>query len=133
MKNILKISLVGVLMAGGAAAKPSLRDVTVIEEGLFTITVADKIRRECGTIAGRLFKAQRKMREMADHAVSLGYTEAEIRAYVDSGTEKTRMRARRDAYLSSKGVVKSSPETYCAVGRSEIQKSSQIGGLLRAR
>lgn len=136
MRNVMVLSVLTVLTvltAGVAQARPALQDVEKIENGLFAIAVADKIRRECDGISGRLFRARRVLRDLADHATGLGYSDAEIRTYVDSDVEKTRMRARRDAYLSDQGVVKSDPSTYCAVGRTEIQKSSDIGGLLRER
>ena len=128
---ILALSL-GFGAAADADAR-SLRNVGVVENGLLSMAVADKIRRECGDISARFFKAQGFMRDLIDHARAQGFTDAEIDAYVSNRAEKNRMRAKRDAYLANQGVVQSSPETYCAAGRAEIGKSSQIGALLRAR
>ena len=125
--------LISSLAAGAAAAKPSLSSVAKVEDGLFAITVANKIRRECGDISGRIFKARSELLALYDYAQSQGYSEAEIDAYINSDAEKNRMRAKRDTYLANNGVVKSQPETYCAAGRAEIQKSSRIGALLKAR
>ncbi len=126
-------SLIFSLAATGAFAKPSLRSVDVVEDGLFTIAVADKLRKECDGLAGKILKALSQLSDLQDYASSLGYSDAEIKAYVDSDAEKNRMKAKRDAYLIKQGVVKSDPATYCAAGRAEIQKSSRIGALLRAR
>ena len=41
------------------------------------------------------------------------------------------LKKRGKAYLAANGVVVGQPETYCALGRNEIEKSSQIGSLLR--
>lgn len=131
MRGLLILSLVSALAAGGAVAKPSLRDVEPVETGLFAIAVADKIRRECSAISGRLIRAHGEMRALYDLARSRGYSEAEIEAYVNAEAEKQRMRAKRDAYLAERGVVKSDPETYCAAGREEIRKATRIGVLLR--
>lgn len=133
VKWTLVINLMWAFLVGTASAQSDLRDEPVIENGLFSISVADKIRRECGSISGRLLKAQREMRALVDRAIALGYSEDQIRAYVNDTVEKTRMRARRNGYLSDKGVVETRPETYCIVGRAEIEKSSKIGALLRAR
>ena len=133
MRKLVIVAAVIGLFAGTVSAKPSLRDVARVEQGLFTIAVADKIRRECGDISGRMVRAHGLMRDLVNHARDLGYSDSEIRAYVDDKTEKTRVRARRDAYLSEQGVVKSRPETYCVAGRAEIRNSSEIGELLRAR
>ncbi len=133
MRKIVLFTLIVTLGAGTASANASLRNVDKVENGLFAIAVADKIRKECGSISGQVLKALSQMRGLADHARSLGYSDDEIKAYVDSEQEKARMEAKRDAYLTNQGVVNSQPETYCAAGRAEIQKSSRIGALLRAR
>lgn len=131
MRKVLILSLVAGVVAGSAVAKPSLRDLEPVETGLFAIAVADKIRRECSAISGRVIKAYGQMRALHDLALTHGYTEAEIEAYVNADAEKSRMRAKRDAYLAERGVVKSDPETYCAAGRAEIRAASRIGVLLR--
>jgi len=125
------IALAG--LSGQVVAKQSLQYVPRVEIGLFEIAVADKIRRECRAISGRLLKARGELRGLYDHARGLGYSDGEIDAYVNSNVEKSRMRGKRDAYLAKQGVVKSQPETYCAAGRAEIQSSSRIGALLKAR
>jgi hypothetical protein len=133
MRKLLILTLVSGLAAGSAAANTSLRNIPDIENGLFTISVADKIRRECGSISARIFKARSELQSLYNFARQRGYSEAEIDAYVNDDAEKKRMRAKRDAYLASKGVVKSQPKTYCAAGRTEIKNSTRIGALLRAR
>lgn len=133
MRGIALTTILALGLATQGAAKPSLREVDRVETGLFAIAVADKIRKECGTISGRMLRALGQMQDLADYAQSIGYSEAEIRAYVGSDAEKARMRSKRDAYLRTQGVVHSNPETYCAAGRAEIQQQSRIGALLRAR
>ena len=133
MRKIMLLSVIASLSAGTVTAKSSLQSVTAVENGVFTIGVADKIRRECGDISGRLLKARGELQSLYTYARQQGYSQAEIEAYVKADAEKKRMRAKRDAYLASKGVVKSRPETYCAAGRAEIETSSKIGALLRAR
>ena len=61
----------------------------------------------------------------------MGYSEAEIDAYIASDVEKERQRDIRDAYMAARGVDKDVPETYCALGKAEIEKGGQIGALLR--
>ncbi|MFK7875130.1 MAG: DUF5333 domain-containing protein [Paracoccaceae bacterium] len=133
MRIIIALTLTAAVGATSALSKPSLRDVATVEEGLFVIAVADKIRKECGSISGRVLKAMSQMQQLNSFAQDQGYSSTEIKTYVNSDVEKTRMKAKRDAYLTNQGVVKSDPSTYCAAGRAEIQKSSRIGALLRAR
>lgn len=133
--TILAMTLSVALLAapGAVASKPALQDVPSVENGLFAVAVADKIRRECPDISARFFKATRFMQSLRAEARALGYTEAEIETHVSSDAQKARMRGKRDAYLTQAGVVKSDPSTYCAAGRAEINTSSQIGVLLKAR
>ncbi len=133
MRQAVNAALIMTFFAGSALAAQGLRQEERVENGLFAIAVADKIRSECSTISGRVLKALSQMQELADYAQSIGYSRAEIKAYTQSDTEKQRMEAKRDAYLRTQGVVQSDPETYCAAGHAEIQRSSRIGGLLRAR
>ena len=133
----MRVSVVAIALIVGlsapASAKPALSEVAVVENGLFQISVADKIRRECGSISGRIFKARSHLKALYAKAREMGYSEEEIEQYVNADAEKKRMRAKRDAYLQTQGVVKSDPKTYCAAGRAEIGKSSRIGALLKAR
>ena len=137
MRNdlILALTVVAALAAAPAAvaSKPSLQQVDDIENGLLAVAVADKIRRECGAISGRFFEARRVLNRLYRIASANGYSDIEVETYVASHTQRDRMRVKRDAYLAGQGVVKSDPSSYCAAGRAEIDKSSQIGALLRAR
>lgn len=128
----LVLSIVG-MSAGAVQAKQKLRDVKFVDDAVFDVAVADKIRKECPDIAARVIKALTLYRTVRSHARSLGFTDEEIDAYGDSDVEKARMRAKGEAYLRSHGVVASDPQSYCAVGRKEIQKSSRIGSLLREK
>jgi hypothetical protein len=128
----LVLSIVG-LSAGAVQAKQNLRDIKEIDDAVFDVAVADKIRKECPVISARVLKALTLYRSVRSHARSLGFTDDEIEAYGDSDVEKARMRAKGEAYLRDRGVVASDPQSYCAVGRKEIQKSSRIGSLLREK
>lgn len=119
--------------AGAATGKPGLQTVSAVENGLFAVAVADKIRRTCPEISGRLLKARGVLVDLHAQARAQGYSDAEIEAHVSSEAQKSRMRAKRDTYLAAQGVVDSDPSTYCAVGHAEIRTGSQIGALLRAR
>jgi len=43
------------------------------------------------------------------------------------------MRAKAATFFRTRGVDTSDPQSYCAFGLQEIQKSSRIGSLLRAK
>lgn len=132
MKVIALAGLVAML-AMPVAARPPLRDVPEIENGLFAVAIADEIRDHCGSISARLMRALGVLRNLKAHANGLGYSDDEIRAFIESDAEKARMRRKGEKFLRQNGVTYSNPETFCAFGRKEIAKGSAIGVLLKAR
>lgn len=133
MRHLILSTILIAGTAGAAWAKQPLREVEVIDRAVFDVAVADQIRKKCPDIAPRLIPAYALYRATRAKARALGYTDAEIEAYGDSDAEKARMRAKGEAYLRANGVVASDPQSYCALGRKEIQKSSRIGSLLREK
>lgn len=133
MSNVMIAFLSVMLSAGAAAAKPPLRDVPEIGGALLDLGLADRIRKECPDISARMLKALSYLNNVQLTARSMGYSDAEIDAYRKSDAEKARMKARGAAYLKANGVDTSDPQSYCALGRAEIHKSSRIGSLLRAK
>lgn len=133
MRHLILPVSVFVLIAGGVAAKQPLREIKAIDNAVFDVAVADQIRKKCPDIAPRLVQAYTLYRSTRKHARDLGYSDEEIEAYGDSDAEKARMRANGEAYMRANGVVTSDPQSYCALGRKEIQKSSRIGSLLREK
>ncbi|WP_425046165.1 DUF5333 domain-containing protein [Primorskyibacter sp. S87] len=117
----------------GAAAKTPMRDVPEIADGIFTIVVANQIRRKCDDIDGRLFKGIGEIRRLRARANELGYSDTEIRAVLDSDAEKARMIERGKKYMAQKGLNYDTPGDLCKLGRLEIQNNSAIGALLRAK
>ncbi|MGJ8615966.1 MAG: DUF5333 domain-containing protein [Sulfitobacter sp.] len=133
MRKVL-IALVSVgLMATPVLAKQPLNQVAAIDDALFDLGIADRIRKNCPTISARMFRAISYIRKLESDAKALGYTSAEIEAYTDSDADKARLRAKAAAFFKAKGVDTSDPQSYCAFGRAEIQKSSRIGSLLKAK
>ena len=80
-----------------------------------------------------MLRALNTLRKIKAQANDLGYSDDEIRAYVESDTEKARMRAKGEKFLAQNGVSYDKPETFCTFGRAEIAKSSAIGVLLRVK
>jgi hypothetical protein len=133
MRNVLIAAVSVALLAGPVAAKPPLRDVAAVDDALLDLGLADRIRKECPDISAKMFRAIGYLNNIQQTAKSLGYSDAEIDAYRKSDAEKARMKARGAAYLKANGVDTSDPQSYCTLGRAEIQKSSRIGSLLRAK
>jgi len=116
-----------------AAAKPPLRDVPEIADGIFTIVVANEIRRKCDDIQGRLLRGIGEISRLRARANQLGYSDTEIRAVLDSREEKARMIERGRDYMARFGLDYDKPGDLCRLGRLEIKNNSAIGALLRAK
>ncbi len=133
MKNLMIALTALSLFAASAHAKPPLREVARIDDALLDLGVADIIRKNCPSISARMLAAVFYVRSLQAEARDIGYTDDEIEAYTESDAEKARMRARGDAFFAARGVDTSDPQSYCALGLAEIEKSSRIGSLLRAK
>ncbi len=124
--------LIWSLLAGGALAQqlPPLRENRHVVDSLRAAVIADAIRRNCPSIHGRIFLALRKARQLERYALSLGYSKAQIDAFIRSPEEKARIIEMARAYAAQKGVVEGEKETYCRVGREEIANGTLAGQLL---
>ena len=132
--RILVLAFVSVVVLSSTThANEPLREVAAIDDALFDLGIADRIRKNCPSIHARLFRAIRYVRNLEKEARALGYTQAEIDADTDSDADKERLRTKAAAFFEDRGVDTSDPESYCALGLEEIQKESRIGSLLRAK
>lgn len=119
------------ILAGATAAKPGLSNETRITDGLINTAIAYEIGRKCDTLEPRIIQGINFLYELRNHAQGLGYSGAEIDAYIDNNAEKDRLeRIARDR-LRSMGGVDGQWDTYCAVGEAQIASGTQIGRLLR--
>ena len=123
--------MVAAIFAGSLSAKPALKDVAEVREGIIATGMAYEISERCGSISPRYFRAIGYLNSLKSYARDLGYSDAEIDAYIDDDTEKDRLETIARDRLASLGVVVGSEATYCAVGQSDIQAGSNIGRLLR--
>jgi hypothetical protein len=121
------------LTTGMALAKTPLPKENHINYSLMAGVVADNIRKTCPSISARMFVAWSKLNALKSYAISKGYTEPEVRAFLKDPKEKARVKGLAADYLKAHGAVEGDPESYCAVGREEIAKKSLIGQMLRAR
>ncbi|WP_377189841.1 DUF5333 domain-containing protein [Ruegeria meonggei] len=130
MKTLALVSLMTLPVM--AEAKPPLREVKEIDNELYYIAIANEISEYCPSISGRRMKAIGVMWGLRSKANKLGYSDKEIRDYVGSDAEKDRMRAKGEAYLAQNNVAYDNPNSFCALGRAEIERNSAIGVYLRA-
>ena len=120
------------LTVGTASAQTPLNQETRINSTLIAGQVGDTIRKTCPSISARMFVVLGELNELEDYARDQGYSEAEVKAFLKDKTEKARIKAAAAAYLKQAGAVEGDVETYCTVGRAEIDKGTLAGSLLRS-
>jgi len=133
LKTLIAACALTLSAALPAAAQSGLAGETAINNKLFVFAMANEIRKACDDISPRMFRALNFRNALYADARAKGYSDAQIDAYIDNKAEQNKMRARGNQYLAQFGASLSDKPALCRVGRSEIQKRSQIGSLLRAK
>ncbi len=118
------------ILAFPAAAKVPLAEEPHINDSLLAVAVGDAIRSTCPTMYARMITFYFKAKALEKYARKLGYTEEEVEAFLDNRSEKARVRVLALAYMAAHGVVDGDVESYCRLGRAEIEAESLIGSLL---
>lgn len=128
--RLIPAVLITLALTAPAQANPALRDVPEIDDTLMQIAIADEIRKSCDDISARMIRALAQVNQLQSKAKALGYSAEEIDDYVSSKAEKSRMRAKAEAWLAAQGVNAKDEAALCAFGRSQIAQQTYIGSLL---
>lgn len=134
MKRLVMIAVITlsiVAAAGSLSAQTALKDVPQIRDGIIDVGMAYELSEKCGSVSARLFRGIGFLQSLRNEAAQLGYSEAEIDAYINDKAEKRRLEAIARAQLASLGVVEGEEATYCAVARSQMAANTRVGWLLR--
>jgi hypothetical protein len=129
----LSFSVLTQAPVAAASSLPPLRDVPEIDDNMLWVALAIEISDRCDSLAPRTLRGLNYLWNLKARASDMGYSDRDIRAYVDSDAEKDRMRARGEAYIRAHGLDTARDADLCRLGRDEIQKGSQIGAFLRAK
>ena len=125
--------LIALALATPGLPLPPLATVKPINDGLRAVMIADQIRIACPSIAARMIAGWSFIRSLEAQARDMGYSAGQIEEFVESSAQRKRLEGEAAAYMKAGGVVGGQPETYCALGREEIEKGSQIGAFLRVK
>ena len=125
--------IAGPMIAGPVAAAdlPPLREVKEIDQNMLWAGLAIEVADECPTIDVKKMKGLSFLWGLKSKASALGYSDDEIRAYVDSDAEEARIRDLGTAYIRASGFDPTTSEGLCAFGASEIARGSIIGSFLK--
>lgn len=130
-KSIITAALLAATLGTAATAQTPLRDQAEISEGLIAVGIAYEISEVCGSINARLVRGINTLHGLRNRARDLGYSEQQIRAFIDSKAEQDRLEGIARQRLAAMGAVAGNEASHCTVGQSEISKGSAIGRLLR--
>lgn len=133
-KSRAKIAVLCMGLAGIAAplsAQTALKDQPSVRNGIIYVGMAYELSQKCGSLQARTFRGIGYLQSLKNTASELGYSDAEIDAYVNDRAEKRRLESIARAQLASLGVVEGQEATYCEVGRAQIAAGTRVGWLLR--
>ncbi|MEJ8560971.1 DUF5333 domain-containing protein [Yoonia sp. GPGPB17] len=125
------VAFATVFSAGHISAQTALKDVATVRDGIIYVGMAYEISEQCDGINARLFRGLNYLQSLRRHASDLGYSDAEIDAYINDDAEKDRLEGIARAQLASLGVVPDQKASYCTVGRAQIDANTRVGWLLR--
>lgn len=128
--RVLSAALALLLTVASAEAKVPLRDEAHINGQLLAAQIGDILRKTCPDASARFFVVYARINALKAYAREKGYTEPEVRTFLDDRTEKQRIRAAAEAYLAEAGAVKGDVESYCRVAREEVRRGTLTGELL---
>lgn len=136
-------ALLGLLSVQPVGAEPArsqaevnaaLRAVPQITGPLMAAGIAAGIAEYCPTISAREMRARTDALGLYNHARSLGYSSAEIRAFVRDRGERDWLEGQVRAWFAARGLRPNSPaDGFCALGHAQIAENAPSARYLRAR
>lgn len=124
----LAISFASPVYADGYDA---LRADPEIENGVLIVAIGDIIQDACPNFEDRRFRSVPFLMGLRNRANELGYSDDEIRGYIDDDAEKARVTGRALLWFEQQGASPEEPESICQVARAEIAAESAIGRLIQ--
>lgn len=112
-------------------AHAGLEQEPQITEGLIVVGMAYEISEVCPNLDGRILRGLHYLLSLKSAARDLGYSAAEVNAFVDDDAAKDRLEATARRRLAAKGARRGDTEAHCRVGESEMAAGSAIGRLLQ--
>ncbi|CUH32504.1 hypothetical protein JSE7799_00941 [Jannaschia seosinensis] len=127
------IRLAALLSALALPAAADLAQERGITEGLINVGIAYEISEVCPDIGPRRIRGLRYLLALRGAAAEMGYSAAEIDAFIDDDAEKDRLEAIARDRLARMGAPRGDVAAHCAVGRREVAGDTQVGRLLAPR
>ena len=117
----------------GSSAQAGLGDEPSITEGLIAVGMALEISETCDAIDARKVRGFTTLMNLKGRAQALGYSDAEIDAYIDDDAERARLEGIARERLAAAGAAPGDEAGHCAAGRRAVATGGAVGRLLRVR
>lgn len=133
LTSLLAALALSVLAAGPgrASAQTPITEEPHIVGMLVAVRVADAIRQSCPSVHARYLAVLQQGEALKSYARKQGYTEDDVKS-LRTDAAKARLKALAADYLKQHGAAEGDADSFCRLGRAEIEKGSAIGSLLRA-
>jgi len=130
-KRTFYIAVVSLFVSTLSVQAAALRENEGVTNRLVLAGIVKEIYKKCPTISVRKLRGFMYLRSIYSYAVDEGFSHEEIEAYVENEEEEARLLVHVNTWLSNRGAVEGNPESYCAIGKAEIDAESPIGKFLR--
>jgi len=127
----LFVAFVPIGAASSKAEVPPIEANPEIVETLHAIGTADRLRRQCSSVEGRVVKAYFELRRLENRAKEMGYTTSNIEDLLANEAAKDELEKRILAELSGRGAAPKDTAAHCAIANEEILRKTPVGRLLR--
>lgn len=128
IKTLTALAL-GATLVGPAQANPA--NVERVTEGLIAAGMALELADQCDSVSVRMIRGLNFLQGLKRHLKDLGYSNAEIDAFIENDAEKSRLEGIARARLADLGAQSGDPSSYCRVALNQMSVGSQVGRLLR--
>jgi len=117
-----------------AQVNETLRNTPDLWNALYLAAVVNEIARRCDNLRGPgRFERTRYFLALYNQARRLGFSRAQLEAFVEDQGERARMTGHVEAYFRSKGARSDDPASICALGRAEMAAGTPVGQRLSER
>lgn len=129
IKTAFAAAALSLSFGGASAANPA--EVERVTEGLIAAGMAIELGDLCDDVSVRMIRGLNFLQGLKSHLQDLGYSNAEIDAYIDNRAEKQRLEGIARDRLAALGVRTDDRSSYCTVAQGQIAANTQVGRLLR--
>ncbi len=129
LKTTLQACATVAVLSAPAYANPA--NVDRVTEGLIAAGMAIELGDKCDRVSVRMIRGLNFLQGLKSHLQDLGYSNAEIDAYIENRSEKQRLETIARQRLNALGVRVDDGSTYCTVAQGQIAEGTQVGRLLR--